>query len=377
MVGDSVQLSTKNQYKTHFIVWEQFLIQYQGDDDVVLRGDLQGIEDEERVQILLSFLAFLYVEKNLEKTTIANYVSGIKYHIQLAGGRTGFFEEIVIKRFNRSAALKDAEIGRTREKKRPIPLTLIMYMLTELLDQTKMQDAPYRIAILVAYFFLLRQSEYIYQSRAGAHAIHASDVEFRLSDGSFVPSDKVQHLSYAEVDLVKVTLRHCKNDPFRQGNSFWCGKQESTSSIDLVREMFTFAQRARSLGSDVFTSIRTFSEPPVIRVTYKRMMELLSQVAVDHRLSPNIFGTHSFRISGATTLNAGSVDTDTIQKMGGWKSKPTSLEYAQASSGSFAVAHKVLLNPRHFTLRDLHLQIQTIQTHADTGHGRQSSKKTK
>jgi hypothetical protein len=247
------------------------------------------------VQILLSFLAFLYVERNLEKTTISNYVSGIKYHIQLAGGHTGFFDEIVIKkRFSRSAALKDAEIGRTREKKRPIPfLVLIMYMLKKLLDRSKAQDAPYRIiAILVAYFFLLRQSEYIYQARVGAHVILASDVEFRLSDGSFLSSDKIQHLSYEEVDLVKVTLRHCKNDPFRQqGNSFWCGKQDSTASIELVREMFTFAQQARSHGSDVFTSIRTFSDPPVIRVTYKRMMELLSHVASDHNLSPHIFGT--------------------------------------------------------------------------------------
>jgi hypothetical protein len=54
-------------------------------------------------------------------------------------------------------------------------------MLTKLLDRTKIQDAPYRIAILVAYFYFLRQSEYIYQARVGAHAILASDVEFQLS----------------------------------------------------------------------------------------------------------------------------------------------------------------------------------------------------
>jgi hypothetical protein len=53
--------------------------------------------------------------------------------------------------------------------------------------------------------------------------------------------------------------------------------------------------------------------------------------------------------------------------MGGWwKSTPISLDYAQASTQAFAHAHAVLSDPNVFTLRDLHLQIQTKKNHAAT-----------
>jgi hypothetical protein len=223
----------------------------------------------------------------------------------------------------------------------------------------------------MAYFFLLRQSEYIYQAQANSHAILSSDVEFRLTNDAFVKSHDIANVPYDSVNLVKVTLRHCKNDPFRQGNSFWCAKStvvgQETKSFDLVREMFVFAAQANSKPEDVFTSIRPafpLGKQPILRVTYKRMMQLLSKVATDHNLSPNVFGTHSFRIAGATTLDAGHIETNVIQKMGGWKSTPVSLEYAQASTQAFAHAHAVLSDPTVFTLRDLHLQIQTRKNHA-------------
>jgi 3-dehydroquinate dehydratase len=366
MVENSVQKTTQNQYKRHFTEWINFLASYQGDSDTTLQGNLQGVDEEEKIQILLGFMAFLYTEKNLEKATIANYLSGIKYHIQNLGGRTEFFHEIVITRFNRAAALNDAEIGRVREKKRPIPLTLIMYMITVMLNRRDIQDAPYRIAILMAYFFLLRQSEYIYQQSEKAHALLANDVEFRLTDGSFIHSQDVHSVNFDSVNLVKVTLRHCKNDPFRQGNSFWCERKDSSlnqPTIELVREMFVFASQAKSLGTDVFTSLRP-TPNEIVRVSYRRVMELLRKVAVVHNLSPNVFGTHSFRISGATTLNSGHVETDIIQKMGGWRSKPTSLEYAQASTKSFKIAHDVLTDPTNFTLQDLELQLKTQESHS-------------
>jgi hypothetical protein len=85
--------------------------------------------------------------------------------------------------------------------------------------------------------------------------------------------------------------------------------------------MFVFAAQANSQPEDVFTSIRPtspFGKQSILWVTYKRIMQLLSRVATDHSLSPNVFDTHSFRIAGATTLlDAGHIETNVIQKMGG------------------------------------------------------------
>jgi hypothetical protein len=73
----------------------------------------------------------------------------------------------------------------------------------------------------------------------------------------------------------------------------------------------------------------------------------------------HIFGTHSFRISGATTLDAGSVDSKTVQRLGGWAVTQTAIEYTQANTGAFTIANRTLLNPNNFTVADLQLQIQT------------------
>jgi hypothetical protein len=93
------------------------------------------------------------------------------------------------------------------------------------------------------------------------------------------------------------------------------------------------------------------------------MMQLLSGVAKHFNLSPSLFGTHSFRISGATTLDAGHNDSAVVQKMGRWKSLPTSLEYSQASTSAFRVAHEILADPSVFTIADLQLQIHTKAIH--------------
>jgi hypothetical protein len=92
------------------------------------------------------------------------------------------------------------------------------------------------------------------------------------------------------------------------------------------------------------------------------MMDLIKSTALHFGFESHIFGTHSFRISGATTLDAGAVDSRTVQRLGGWAVPQTALEYTQANTGAFTVAHRALLNPNNFTIADLQLQIQTKKT---------------
>jgi hypothetical protein len=365
MVAASVQHSTQKQYQNQFAVWKSFLVEYRNGESA-FSDNLNGLSESEKIRTVLAFLAFLYFEKELSRSTIQNYVSGIRFHIELSGAKTSCFDEIVVKKFGRGAALRDAELGRYRDKKRPIPLALIWHIVNNMLDRTKPADAPYRIAVMIAYFFLLRQSEYIYQRREGSHAIRACDVEFRTTNGQFVQSQMLQKTSLDSVNLVKITLRHCKNDPFRQGNSFWCERcsVDKSNHFDLVRELFVFSMQANLSSTDVFTSYKqSGATGSIIRVTYKRMMQLLSDVAKHFNLSPSLFGTHSFRISGATTLDAGHNDSAVVQKMGRWKSLPTSLEYSQASTSAFRVAHEILADPNVFTVADLQLQIHTKAIH--------------
>jgi hypothetical protein len=91
-------------------------------------------------------------------------------------------------------------------------------------------------------------------------------------------------------------------------------------------------------------------------------MDLIHNTAVRHRFPPNLFGSHSFRIAGATTLDAGLIPPETIRRIGAWRSSTTPMEYSQASTGAFNNAHQVLRNPNVFTEADLRLQVHTFNT---------------
>ena len=339
--------------------------EYSDELNNVLGPYLEECSEQDKQKMALAFMAYLYYEKGSKATTIANYMSAIRTEFVFAGQNVAFLDAEKTKRFKRAAQLDEGERGIQQDKKKPIPLQLVMEMVNGLLDKRKIEDRPYRVAILMAYFFLLRQSEYIYSPRENDHAIRVSDVEFRMNNGIFVQSHLLRSSGYSieQIDLIKVTLRHCKNDPYRQGNFFWVNRKRSRNGrMDLVQELAEFAWGANSREGDVFTSCRCSSENgKMVRVTYKRVMNLLRETAVKHGLESKLFGTHSFRIGGATALDSGRIDQKTIQQLGGWRSECTHMQYAQPSAGRFTAAHDVLLNEESFTLQDLKLHIRTRQ----------------
>jgi hypothetical protein len=371
-ISKSIQEKTSKQYSKKFEEWRDFVTKF-NDHDQQQDEYLSGMTLSEKSAIGLAFMSFLYYDKGLSPSTISNYMSAIRFQFQVMMEQMPWEEDFAGKRFMRGALLNDAALGIQRDKKRPIPLSMILHIVNVKLDKSTIEDAPCRIAVLIAYFFLLRQSEYIYQKQSNDHAIRVSDVEFRIrGKGVFIQSHLLRTSGYhiRDIDLVKVTLRHCKNDPFRQGNSFWCEREFSKNgSIDLVREMAEFSWSANCISGDVYTSCRlSTNKNKTGRATYSRMMELIKSTAVHFGFESHIFGTHSFRISGATTLDAGAVDSRTVQRLGGWAVPQTALEYTQANTGAFTLAHRALLNPNNFTIADLQLQIQTKKTRQAQQH---------
>ena len=69
--------------------------------------------------------------------------------------------------------------------------------------------------------WLLRQSGYIWQDFRSDHALSVKHVEFKLrARDVFVDASAISHISFSEIESVKITLPHYKNDPFRSGNQF-------------------------------------------------------------------------------------------------------------------------------------------------------------
>jgi hypothetical protein len=66
-----------------------------------------------------------------------------------------------------------------------------------------------------------------------------------------------------------------------------------------------------------------------------------------------MFGTHSWRIGGATTLDAAHVPMENIQLQGRWKSVNMPMHYSKANRNEFNNARSVLANESWFTVTDL------------------------
>ena len=148
-------------------------------------------------------------------------------------------------------------------------------------------------------------------------------------------------------------MPHCKNDPFRRGNQFWYEAGLAIpGEFDIVLEIFQWIKIANLMSKDVFTSFRDAMSVSH-RLTYYMISKKIKETAVAFHLSPKIFGTHSWRIAGATTLEAAQVPIENIQLQGRWKSTSMPMHYAKSSRNEFNLARKVLANEQLFTVKDL------------------------
>jgi hypothetical protein len=179
-----------------------------------------------RLQII-----YLHVDCKFKKETVGNYLSAIKYYLISFGNDVAFFNSIAVTKILTGMHLTDVATGVLPDQKKPFPLQMTRYLIDVLLNNDDMKHRVIRVGVLMAYFLLLRQSEYIYKSAEVSHAIQACNVEFmHVSKKVFSKSHEVALWTYEDVESVRVSLPHCKNDPFRRGNQFW---YEAHSSGDV------------------------------------------------------------------------------------------------------------------------------------------------
>jgi hypothetical protein len=210
-----------------------------------------------KLEHVIAFAAFLFTGKKLRKETVGNYLSGVKHTLASYGKNVEFFSNIAVTKILAGMHLRDVAGGKTPDQKKPFPLEMTRFMIEVLLRQDTMAKRLVRVAALMAYFMLLRQSEYIYSPNEGSHALLARNVEFKfLQRNEFVSASQVRGEAYEQVESVRITLPHCKNDPFHRGNSLWYeARKVRAGEYDIVSELFQWSKVARFASEDVFTSI--------------------------------------------------------------------------------------------------------------------------
>jgi hypothetical protein len=315
---------------------------------------LRFASSEAKLEHIIAFAAYLHVDCKFKKETVGNYLSAIKFYLVSYGVNVEFFSNVAVSKILTGMHLTDVAAGVLPDQKKPFPLQMTRHLVDVILSASDMKHKVVRVAALMAYFLLLRQSEYIFKANESNHALKVCNIEFMHAVRKvFVRSNEVSNWMYSEVESVRVTLPHCKNDPFRRGNQFWYEAHKAgDKEFDIVAEMFQWAKVANSQADDVFTSFR--NEVGVIyRLTYYTITKFIKATAVAFHLNPKIFGTHSWRIGGATTLDAAKVPMESIQLQGRWKSTSMPMHYSKGNRNEFNRARQALANENWFTVTDL------------------------
>ena len=174
------------------------------------------------------------------------------------------------------------------------------------------------LAIIVAFFFLLRISEI---AKRGKH--HKEDFIAQIRDVTFFCKGRLCSWNHPGVDAVELFIRGSKTDQRKQG----CRRmQHATGDPVLCPVLCLVEWFALTEGSHI-----PFTEPlfsiPLGRegrtwdvVNRESVTALMKGAAVDCNVLSRKVGTHSIRISGATALLLAGIPPATVQIMGRWAS---------------------------------------------------------
>ena len=201
--------------------------------------------------------------------------------------------------------------------KEPLPAEAFRNLLEQTLRGSLMVRAT-ALAIVVAFFFLLRVSEF-----AARDKYHMEVYILLRSDVTFWSKGKLCAWNDPNVDAVELHLRGSKTDQSRQG----CRRMQQASGdptlcpVKCMVEWFGLTE-----GSAIPSNAPLFSIPvgrkgdDWIVLTREAVTLLVKGAANECGVNQRLVGTHSIRISGATALLLAGVAPEVVQIIGRWVS---------------------------------------------------------
>lgn len=358
-----------NDWQHYLRFWAYFSPPPNDDPDSMF---LLCMPPNQRVMVLIAFLFFAHTHLHLKARTINGTMSGIRHHFRaVTPTYMDVFHHPSVTAAKTAIALAERTTENYVPPKRKLPLTgeMTLFIAQQLARAQHMTDRMTNTAVLLAYFCLLRVSEYVPDSKAevddnGAipHFLKARDVEFELAplagesprDPTLIPAHQVKAALWPRVTAVKFTLRSMKNDTMRIGSVFWFQNLAQSEGTNIVRVVFDWAVAARHKRMDPFMSFNLPSGGHV-RLTYNRVNRCIKDCALAFGLPEKDYGTHSARIGGASILRAGGAPDSMVQLLGRWRDINSVFGYQAPSISEFDAMQRLLMAPWNFTTRDLRL----------------------
>jgi integrase len=161
---------------------------------------------------------------------------------------------------------------------------------------------------------------------------------------------------WESLEMIKITLRHAKNDKLRVGSTFWFRSlPPQPDSVNITRVLFDWAVRAKLRRGDVFMSHRDTVDGSSVVLKATWASAALKRSAREHGLDDRNYALHSPRIGGATTLRAADAPATMIQHLARHRSAASTLTYQEASLAEMDRMQRLLSGLHWFTETDLHV----------------------
>ena len=385
LIRGSIQPISRSSYRLKWRRWRSFVRRWHGCRDI--SPILDDVPLRERLEIVISWAAYLQRRYHLCASTILYHLSAVKWHFGQLFGDTTLFEHRTIKALRIGLVLQ--ERSQLCPSKGKLPTTMEMCRSIWIASRTTSATLHQRMvgfAQCLSFLLMLRASEYTRtapnspsdnpppssprrprRSPINDHAIRAKSVEFTCDlpgrSGAVLTAATLHHqqhqsIPWSSVRSVRLLFPGCKRDQQRRGTVYvfdsedypesspefvnipWlCFHWTRTTSFSSPNDLFFSYPEPLLLPSPVL--LRRSLRPSDICVTLRDAAE----AAGFDRVSCLRFSAHSNRYGGACAArNAGASDS-TIMFMGKWKSLSTSLDYQAAARGTMHAVSRLHQTP--------------------------------
>ena len=254
---------------------------------------VQKLEEE---MLAMRYVCALVEEKGLTPDSARVYFSAVQgwhskeFGIKIAGGLKLERLPAMLK------GLRRLHGGSTRPVRKGFAPQLLRRAMDRVLDPSNPLHANVRAALSTAVQGLLRSAEFC--GDQGKDTLRRADL-----------------IELSEQDM-RIMIHQCKNTSRLTGKSHELLIGAGGGYIDAVAEVKNLIKvDPTGAQSPLFRDPQT-NKP----LSYEFMLDMTRQLATAVGEDPSLYGTHSYRIAGATALfNAGASDT-VVRMMGRWSS---------------------------------------------------------
>ena len=232
-----------------------------------------------------------------------------------------------------------------------VPVTLTEHLLQQT-QQPHLTD-PHASAVAdmvnIAFYYLLRVGEYTKprSNSTNTKPFRVQDVTFRRADGTRIPNNSTLQILYTATEAT-IRMPNQKN-----GVKGECIHQECTGTVNspiksLARRVHNIMSKPHASST---TPIHNYHHPlychyqPITATTINNTIKRAASEIGLFKLgyTPSDVSSHSLRAGGAMAMHLNGIDTNTIQKMGRWKSN-TFLMYIHEQISAFATGVSIKMS---------------------------------